>query len=317
MIDPLVRDDVRGFLSFLEGLPGPKLNELSPGEARVLAQSVYSQIEVEIGTVQTLSDLEIDTPGGHLLRARLFDARTERVPSPVLVFFHGGGWVVGGLDAYAPLCAEVARALMVPVVSVEYRLAPEHPWPAAADDAEAAARWLASASSELGFEATGLVLAGESAGGNLAIITTIALRDRPAAVPVVAHWAICPVTDLVTPYASADQFGQGYFLTSGMLAWFSACYRPDPQNWRASPIVAAFAGMPAAVVTTASLDPVRDQGRAYASALVEAGVPVAFHEAQGNIHGFTSFRRAIPSSQADLEVALDALANLLARRRIG
>ncbi|OQW74800.1 MAG: lipase [Proteobacteria bacterium ST_bin13] len=312
MTDPFVREDVRGFLAFLETLPGPKLNELAPVEARVAARAVYSQAEVQAGNIAIASDLTIETPDGHALQARLFDARSDRGPSPALLFFHGGGWVVGGLDAYAPLCVEIARALMLPVVSVAYRLAPEYPWPAGADDAEAAARWLSANPSMLGFEVTGLVLAGESAGGNLAIITTIALRDSPAELPVVAHWAICPVTDLVTPYASAERFGEGYFLTSDMLAWFAGSYRPDPQNWRASPIVASLEALPPAVITTASLDPVRDQARAYASALVESGVPVSFYEAKGNIHGFTSFRAAIPSSQADLDVALRALAALLA-----
>lgn len=313
MTEPFVREDVRGFLSFLESLPGPKLNELAPDEARVLARTVYGQVEVPVGEVATISDLVIETPEGHGLKARLFDARSDRAPSPALLFFHGGGWVVGGLDAYAPLCAEIARTLMLPVVSVAYRLAPEHPWPAAADDAEAAARWLAANPSVLGSEVTALVLAGESAGGNLAIITTIALRDRPAELPVVAHWVICPVTDLVTPYASASRFGGGYFLTSDMLAWFADSYRPDPQHWRASPIVAPLEALPPAVVTTANLDPVRDQGRAYAGALAESGVSVAFHEAEGNIHGFTSFRAAIPSSQTDLEVALRLMAALLAK----
>jgi len=313
MTEPFVREDVRGFLSFLEGLPGPKLNELAPADARVLAQAVYGQVEAPGGDVPVVMDLTIESPDGHMLEARLFDARQDRTPSPVLLFFHGGGWVVGGLDAYAPLCAHIARTIRLPVVSVAYRLAPEHPWPAAPDDAEAAARWLASRPSILGFEATSLVLAGESAGGNLAIITAIALRDRPAPLPVIAQWAICPVTDMVTPYASAAQFGDGYFLTSDMLAWFATNYRPNPQDWRASPIIASLGGLPPAVVTTASLDPVRDQGRAYASALAESGVPVAFYEAQGNIHGFTSFRAAIPSSQADLDVALDALAPLLGK----
>lgn len=312
MTEPFVREDVRGFLSFLESVPGPKLNELGPDEARQLAQTVYAQVETSPGDIANVRDLAIEGPDGQMIPGRLFDARAASSPSPILVFFHGGGWVVGGLDAYAPLCAEIARTLMIPVVSVAYRLAPEHPWPAAADDAEAAARWLTKPS-VLGFEVTGLVLAGESAGGNLAIITAIALRDQPAELPVVAHWAICPVTDLATPYASAAQYGEGYFLTSEMLAWFAESYRPDPQSWRASPIVASLEGLPPAVVTTASVDPVRDQGRAYASALVESGVPVAFYEARGNIHGFTSFRGAIPSSQADLDTALRALAGLISQ----
>jgi acetyl esterase len=200
----------------------------------------------------------------------------------------------------------------MPVISVDYRLAPEHPWPAGPEDCEAAARWVAEAPAALGLSPTGLVLAGDSAGGTLAIVTAIALRDRPAAVPVIAQWPLYPAADLMTHYPSYQQFRDGYFLTEESMRWFNDSYRPDPTDWRGSPMQAPLNGLPPALVTTASLDPIRDQGRAYAAALAQAGVPVSFREARGNIHGFLNLRRAIPSSRADLATSLDALRSLLA-----
>jgi acetyl esterase len=229
-----------------------------------------------------------------------------------MVFFHGGGWVLGDLDSYEAVCAAIARGLDMPVVSVDYRLAPEHPWPAGPEDCEAAARWVAEAPEALGLQPAGLVLAGDSAGGTLAIVATIALRDKPAAVPVIAHWAIYPAADLVTHYPSYAEFKTGFFLTDEAMRWFSDSYRPGASDWRGSPMQAPLAGLPPALVTTASLDPIRDQGRAYAGALAQAGVTVSFREAAGNIHGFLNLRRAIPSSNADLAVSLAALNALLA-----
>jgi acetyl esterase len=215
------------------------------------------------------------------------------------VFFHGGGWVTGDLDTHDPLCRRLALLGRLRVVAIDYRLAPEHPFPAAPDDCEAAARWVAGVPPELGLSPTGLVLAGDSAGGNLAIVTALALRDAPAAVPVIAHWAIYPATDLATPYPSFAQFGEGHFLTTAMMRWFDEAYRPDPAHPRASPLTADLAGLPPALVTTAGLDPIRDQGRAYAAKLAQAGVSVAFREAAGMIHGSLNLRRAIPSAAAD------------------
>ena len=208
------------------------------------------------------------------------------MPGPVMVFFHGGGFVLGDLHTHEPFCAEMARLLDMPVVAVDYRLAPEHPWPAGVEDAIAAARWVAESPDALEREVTGLVLAGDSAGGNFAIITSLALRDEPAAVPVLAQWPIYPAADPVKGYPSFSDFAEGYLLTRDGMHWFDQCYRPDRTDWRYAPLVKSQAGMPPTLVVTASLDPIRDQGRAYAAACIEAGVPTIFREAKGNIHGF-------------------------------
>jgi acetyl esterase len=206
----------------------------------------------------------------------------------------------------------VARVLDIPVISVDYRLAPENPWPAAPDDCEAAARWVAGNPAELGRKVTSLVVCGDSAGGNLAIVTAVALRDTPAAVPVVAQFPIYPATDMSKPYPSYDQFADGFLLTRESMEWFDTSYRAEALHIRTSPLLGDLAGMPPAVVMTASLDPIRDQGRAYAGGLAAAGVPVVFREARGNIHGFVTIRQAIPSSQGDVASALAALKAVIA-----
>jgi acetyl esterase len=243
---------------------------------------------------------------------RLYDTRAERGPGPCLVFFHGGGFVLGDIDTHEPLCAEIARLLDLPVVSVGYRLAPEHPFPAGVTDAIAAARWVAESPAELGREATGLILAGDSAGGNFAIVATLALRDEPATVPVLAQWPIYPAANPTEGYPSLEDFGEGYLLSRDSMHWFDQCYSPDRKDWRYDPLHQDQSGMPPTLVVTAGLDPIRDQGRAYAAALATAGVSVAYLECTGTIHGFMNLRQALPSAQADLERCCAHLRLLLA-----
>jgi acetyl esterase len=197
--------------------------------------------------------------------------------------------------------------LDLPVVAVDYRLAPENGWPAAPDDCEAAARWVASGPPEMDRGVTSLVLAGDSAGGTMTIVTALALRDDPARVPVIAQWPIYPAADLNGDYPSYDRFADGYFLTREGMEYFRDAYRSDPSHWRASPLLKDQAGMPATLVVTAGLDPLRDQGRSYAAATIQAGVPTVYREAVGNIHGFFNMRRAIPSSEGDIAGCLVVL----------
>ncbi|HYE27417.1 MAG TPA: alpha/beta hydrolase fold domain-containing protein, partial [Allosphingosinicella sp.] len=163
----------------------------------------------------------------------------------------------------------------------------------------------------LGREVTGLVTAGDSAGGNFAIVAGLALRDEPAAVPVIAQWPIYPAADPAKGYPSYEDFAEGWFLSRGGMRWFDGCYRPDKADWRYSLLLKSQAGMPPTLVQTAGLDPIRDQGRAYAVACATAGVPVVFLEAKGNIHGFINLRRAIPSSQGDIDAGVAALKLIL------
>jgi acetyl esterase len=296
---PFVRPDVAKFLEYLESVPGPRLHQLAPAEARALVRAMQGVADLPAPALAMVRDFAIPGPAG-AIPARLYDAAETRAPGPVLLFLHGGGWVVGDIASYASPCAELARVLDIPVVAIDYRLAPEHAWPAAPEDCEAAARWIADSPDELGRSVTGLVLCGDSAGGNLTIVTALALRDEPAAVPVLVQAPLYPATDMVTDYPSAEAFSEGYLLTQDTMRWFGKAYAPSPSDRRASPLLHDLSGLPPAVIVAAGLDPIRDQGRAYAAALAMAGVPVTYREASGTLHGFLQLRRAIPSSVGDV-----------------
>lgn len=310
MTEPFVRPDVRGFLDFLNNLPGPKMHQLDAPAARQVYVAMKDVADPPVGELGTLLDLSIPSPAGDI-PARLYDPRTSREPGPAVVFFHGGGFVIGDLESHGSFTAEMARALDLPVIAVDYRLAPEAPWPAAPDDCEAAARWVAGNPAELGRAITSLIVCGDSAGGNLAIVTAAALRDDPAQVPVIAQLPFYPATDASKEYPSYTQFADGYLLTRDSMEWFMAAYKGEADHIRSSPLLGDLAGMPPAVVVTAGLDPIRDQGRAYAAALALAGVPVVFREAKGNIHGFITIRKAIPSSVGDVMGAFAALKDII------
>jgi len=303
---PYVRPDVASFLQYLNNLPGPRTHELPPADARQVYRAMKDVADLPLGELATMRDLSIPGPAG-TIPARLFDAAEKRVPGPVMVFFHGGGFVIGDIDTHASFCAEAARVLNLPVVSIDYRLAPEARWPAAPDDCEAAARWVAGNPPELGRTATSLVLCGDSAGGTLTITTAMALRDEPAAVPVIVQAPIYPAADLSETHPSYAQFAEGYLLTRKSMEWFADAYAADLSHARGSPMKGDLAGMPPAVIVTASLDPIRDQGRAYAAALIEKGVAVTYREALGTIHGFITLRKAVPSAAGDVTAYLLAL----------
>lgn len=309
-----VRPDVRVFLDYLNKLPGPRSHEVGPDEARAMMLKSRYVADAPVGELAVIRDLSAPGPAG-AIPIRLYDARADREAGPVLVFFHGGGFVLGDLDTHEPFCAEVARSLDLPVIAVDYRLAPEHPFPAGVEDAIAATGWLATSPVELGRDVTGLILAGDSAGGNFAIVAALALRDEPAAVPVLAQWPIYPAADPIRGYPSFEDFGEGYLLSHASMRWFDDCYAPDPKDWRYAPLLKDQAGMPPTLVVTASLDPIRDQGRAYAAACIEAGVPTIFMEAEGNIHGFINLRKALPSSNGDVARCVAALKLLLEQAR--
>jgi acetyl esterase len=310
MTDPFVRADTKAFLGFVNAMPGPKMHELDAAGARAQYLAMKDIADLPVGELATRLDLTIPGPGGGI-PATLFDTRAKREPGPAIAFFHGGGFVIGDIATHASICAAITRALDLPVISIDYRLAPEAPWPAAPDDCEAATRWIAESPADLGRAVTSLVVCGDSAGGNLAIVTAAALRDAPADAPVIAQLLFYPAADMGVAYPSYSEFEDGYLLTRAGMDWFGAAYAAEAAHVRTSPLKGDLAGLPPAVVVTASLDPIRDQGRAYAAALVQAGVAVVFREAKGNIHGFITLRQAIPSSVGDVTGAFAALKTLV------
>jgi acetyl esterase len=310
MSEHFVRPDVRAFLAFLNAQPGPKMHEVSPEQARQMMAIMTNLADAPLGEIAVIQDISIPGPEGQI-PARIYNNRQNRKAGPVMVFFHGGGFVIGDLNVYGPYCAEVARQLDIPVISIDYRLAPEHPFPAAVVDCEAATRWIAENPKELGFQVTGLVTSGDSAGGNLTIVVTMALRDNPAAVPVVLQHPIYPAVTTGNYGQSMLDFADGYLLTRDSMAWFHMHYQADSNDVRGAPLDFDHKGMPATLVTTASFDPLRDQGVAYYEALKAAGVRVEHRSADGNIHGHITLRKAIPSSVEDVKGNLALLKSML------
>jgi acetyl esterase len=246
---------------------------------------------------------------------RLYVPAAAEARGPLLVYFHGGGWVQGSVETHDPSCRMLAHLSGVRVLSVDYRLAPEHPYPAAVDDAVAAYRWAAENAERLGADPARLAVGGDSAGGNLAAVVALVARDDEALPAAAFQLLLYPVTDVAEKSASYAAFASGYLLTESGMDWFVAKYLPDParrSEWRASPLRAeSLAGLPPAYVATCLPDVLRDEGEAYAERLREAGVPVATQR-HDQLHGFFSTAAVRSSRQALAQVA-GALRQGLAR----
>ena len=311
---PYVRPDVANLLAMLAAQPGPKMEEGDAPSARAMMAVMAQMAEAPRAEIADRRDISIPGPAG-AIPARLYRASLGTDAAPVLVFYHGGGWVIGDLEVYDSLCAEIARHLDMTVVSVDYRLAPEHAFPAAVDDCLAATAWVAGSPAEIGHPVSGIVPAGDSAGGNLAAVVCQQQHGTLAA-PIVAQWLIYPGVDMTADTGSMVDFADGHLLTAGGMLWFMQHYLGDQDatDPRASPLFAAsLAGQPPALVYTCSLDPLRDQGRAYAAKLIAAGVPTTYREAEGQIHGSVTLRGALPSAQDDLIGNLATLKLMIAQ----
>jgi acetyl esterase len=223
---------------------------------------------------------------------------------PVVVFLHGGGWTIGTAEQYDAVARQIANGSDAIVVSVDYRLAPEHPFPAALDDCWRALNWVAKNASSFGGDRSRLAVMGDSAGGNLGAVCALLARDAGA--PQLARQVLVyPVVDCDFDTASYRENGEGYFLTEADMRWFFACYTGAGDvrtDWRVSPLRAPdLVDVAPAVVITCEFDPLRDEGRAYAKALERVGVPVVFHEYEGMIHGFFGLSAAFDASRDALQ----------------
>ncbi|MDL2313912.1 alpha/beta hydrolase [Desulfovibrio sp. OttesenSCG-928-C14] len=314
---PYIRPDVKAFLDQINANPAKFPENPDPVKMRAApGPEVRAKLDLPLGELALDKMLELPGPGGTPLGARLFDCRAGRGPGPLLLYFHGGGFVVCSSETHASICAEISRQMDLPVLSLDYRLAPEHPWPTAHDDAEHSARFLAENPAllrDLGYSVTGLILGGDSAGANLALVTSIALRDNPAALPVLAQLLFFPAPDMENRNsASFGEFSSGYMMSPEALAFFGRCSKADPASWRASPIKAELSLLPPTVLAVSGLDPFRDQGRALAQKLAESETTLFFHELRGVPHAWITNRRVMPSTQKDLSLLLAALKAMLA-----
>jgi acetyl esterase len=225
------------------------------------------------------------------LPARLYVPLGSHGPGPLLLFFHGGGFVFGDLESHDGICRLLCAASGVRVLAVEYRLAPENPYPTGVEDARTALAWAFSHASELGVDGRAVAVGGDSAGGHLAaVISQLAARDGGPAPAL--QVLLYPPIDRLTPYESLELFRHGFFLTRVEIDFFEAAYMAgrgeDPTDARRHPLVGDLAGLAPAIVVTAGFDPLRDEGEAYAAALEAAGTPVVLRRYESLIHGFAS-----------------------------
>jgi acetyl esterase len=266
-------------------LAAPAVWDVPVEEARRAIDDETLEVFGPVDEVAHVEDRVLDGPGGPL-RVRLY--RPEAAgPLPALVYFHGGGWVVGSLDSHDPLCRAIAARAPSLVVSVDYRLAPESRFPAAVEDAWAATAWVAEQAAGLGGDAGRLAVGGDSAGGNLAAVVAIRARDR--GLPLALQVLIYPVIDHDLDSPGYARHGDGLNLTRAKMAWYWRQYvdAADPAQPEASPLRAAdLAGVAPALVQTAEYDPLVHEGEEYARRLEAAGVPVALTRYERQIHGF-------------------------------
>jgi acetyl esterase len=230
-------------------------------------------------------------------------------PFPMLVFFHGGGWVIGDIESHDPVCRRLTNLTNCVVISVDYRLAPEHPFPAAPEDCYAALQWVATHASELRGDATKIAVGGDSAGGTLSAVVAHMARDRGGP-PLAFQLLIYPATDMRMNTPSIEENATGYLLTKEDMIWFSNHYLPsaeDKLHPLASPYLASnLSGLPPALIITAEYDPLRDEGENYGTRLKEAGVPVTVSRYNGAIHGFVGLIELGNQALAEAAAALKA-----------
>ena len=295
-------------LASIDQSAGTPVEEMTPDDARAEWKAEMAQVAGPPLPVKKVSEHEAPGPAGPVA-LRLYEPMGAGAgPLPILVFYHGGGWIRGDLDTHDDVCRYLCHHAGCLVASVDYRLAPEHRFPAALDDCDAATRWVAANAARLGADPERLAIGGDSAGGNISC--GVAFRARERGAPAICfQLLIYPATDLAGESESKRLYSSGYLLNS--MPFYVASYlgpEGDAADPLASPLLAKdLAGLPPACVLTAGFDPLRDEGEAYAGRLREAGVAVDYRCHEGMIHGFVSITGLIGSAEAGLADAAAAL----------
>ena len=300
-LDP---DAAAVFKAFQEAGRAP-YESVSPAEARELYLKGRAVSNPEPPELASVKELSIPSPTGPI-PARIYTPKKTRQASglaPCLVFFHGGGWVIGDLDSHDVVCRKLAHEGELIVIAVDYRRAPEHKFPAAVDDSIEATKWIAANSKQLGIDASRLTVGGDSAGGNLATVVAISARDGNGP-RIAGQVLIYPATDFAMTHSSHSEPETSLLLTHSVIKWFKNHYLGDADihDWRASPARATtLTGLPPAYVLTAGGDPLRDEGDEYAKNLKQAGVAVTYRHFPGQFHGFFTMGKLLP--QANVAVS--------------
>ncbi len=291
--------------------PLPPYYEVPPVVARRFYRDTRGALTPDPPAVESVQLLLAPGPGGPVAtRAYRPKGAAKDEVLPALVYYHGGGWVIGDLDTHDVVCRTLANGARCAVFSVEYRKAPESPFPAAVEDCFAALKFVSQGEKQLRINAKQLAVGGDSAGGNLATVMTLMARDAGGP-PISFQLLIYPGTDQQMGHPSIDRNGEGYLLTKKSMLYFRGHYLPrkeDWLDWRASPLLAkSLAGLPPALVMTAGFDPLIDEGKAYADRLAQEGVKVEYKNYADMVHGFITMGRVLDtanSALADCALAL-------------
>lgn len=293
-----------GVLEFMKQLGAPPLHELSPAEGRAnyLAMRVPSTVELH-----EVRDFEA---GG--VKCRLYRS-SDSTSAPLLIYYHGGGWVIGDLDTHDDICRKLARDARCSVVAVDYRLAPEHPAPAALDDCIAATKWMFSNAATIGVDPARIAIGGDSAGGNLAALVSLHAGVNP-----VFQLLVYPATDMRMDYPSHRENAQGYLLTADSMTWFIGHYLQGDERKKHEPLYSPILSddgtlkkSPPTLVITAEFDPLRDEGEAYAARLAAVGVPTSTVRFNGQIHAFFGMSELLDDAAAAIALSASYLRKYL------
>jgi acetyl esterase len=312
----MLHPQAQAFLDLLAARGVPPTHTLSPDEARSIYRDRRAFTQPDPPPVAEMRELSADGPHGPI-PLRLYRPMGSKAEAllPVLVYYHGGGWVIGDLETHDTLCRQLANQAECAVLAVDYRMGPEHRFPAAVDDVLAATRWVRAHAASLGVDAERLAVGGDSAGGNLAAVVAIAARDA-GDLPVAFQLLIYPATDMRRGHPSHTTNGQGYVLTSDTMRYFHDHYIADAAHdldWRASPLLCPdLTGLPPALVLTAGYDPLRDEGLAYAAALTAAGNRATEVCFEREIHGFILMGRVLDEADAAVSMCAAELRRALA-----
>lgn len=311
--DSLLDPDTADLLELAAAQPVPPAYALSVEGARARLETLFA--DAEGAPVETVEEFPLDGPGGDI-PVRLYRPEGSAISReglvPGLVFYHGGGWTVGGLDTHDNICRALASEAGVGVLSVDYRLAPEHPFPAAVHDAVFAYQWTRTYGASVGIDPDRIAVGGDSAGGNLAAVTSLYVRDDTERVPDYQLLIYPAVGSLdIHDFDSYEENAEGYLLERKSSEWYYDKYVHDETHRRnayLAPLLAQdFTGLPPATVLTAGFDPLRDEGQAYAQALEDAGVAVQRRHYQGQIHGFVSLTEFIDAAGESLTALAEDL----------
>ncbi len=252
-----------------------------------------------------VNDTAFTATGGHSIKLKVFTPVKTEKPLPVWIYLHGGGFCHGGYDTRNNFCKAIATRVGCKVISVEYRMAPEHPFPAAPNDCYEALQWIYLNATPLGIDKTKIAIGGESAGGNLAAVVSLMARDKNG--PALKHQTLLyPTVDVNKPYPSIEKYGTGYMLTEQLMNSFRDAYVPNKSDWTnpyLAPLRADLHNLPPALVITAGYDPLRDEGEAYAAKLQQAGVPVVYKHYDNMIHDFTMLlTKKLPEARDSMDL---------------